>query len=90
MTCTVLLHCPINAKIRTADSQSDFRIVLYLRLKKKKLEREENDKNVRFNERKQCHRDYKLRVQVQTLPKTLNESVLCDRVFKLKNLQKTI
>ena len=30
MTCTVLLHCPISAEIRTADSQSDLRILLNL------------------------------------------------------------
>ena len=29
MTCTVLLHCPISAEIRTVDSQSDLRILLY-------------------------------------------------------------
>ena len=30
MTRADLLHCPIKAKIRTADSQSDLRIMLYV------------------------------------------------------------
>ena len=30
MVCTVLLHYPISAEIRTLDSQSDLRILLYM------------------------------------------------------------
>ena len=30
MTCTVLLHCPISAEIRTVNNQSDLRILLWL------------------------------------------------------------
>ena len=32
MTCTILLHSPISAEIKIVDSQSNLRILLWLRL----------------------------------------------------------
>ena len=39
MTCTVLLHCPTSAEIRTVTRQSDFRILLWLWLIEKDIVR---------------------------------------------------